>query len=257
MTVMGLISFTINGTTVSGAVGETILKVAGRAGISIPTLCHHEAVEDEGACRLCMVEITHKDWKGWTGLVTACLYPIEPGLEVATDSEDVRECRRNVLDLLLARCPTSPVIRDLAAANGLTETTLTVDADPYNCMLCGLCTRICAQMGHHAISTVGRGVKKTIGTPMGEPAETCVGCAVCARICPTDAITFREDGQKRRIWGQDFEMMRCSVCGTSHITRAQAEYICEREGMTIDDFDKCDACRSKDTALTFTRMVQW
>lgn len=254
---MGLISFSINGTAVSGAEGETVLKVAGRAGIRIPTLCHHEAVEASGACRLCMVEISHPDWKGWKGLVTACLYPIEPGLEVSTDAEAVLECRRNVLDLLLARCPTSPVIRDLAAAYGLRETTLTVDADPDNCMLCGLCTRICAQMGHHAISTVGRGVKKKVGLPLDQPSESCVGCAVCARICPTDAITFREDGRQRKIWGRTFEMMCCEECGTSYITRAQAEYVCEREGMTIDYFEKCDKCRSRDTARTFSRMVQW
>lgn len=254
---MGLISFSINGTAVSGAEGETVLTVARRAGIRIPTLCHHEAVEPSGACRLCMVEITHRDWKGWKGLVTACLYPIEPGLEVSTDSEAVRECRRNVLDLLLARCPSSPVIRDLAAEYGLKRTTLTVDEDPTNCILCGLCTRVCAEMGHFAISTVGRGTQKKIGLPLDEPAESCVGCAVCARICPTDAITFREDGKTRRIWGQNFELMRCSECGTSYITRAQAEFICEREGMTIDYFEKCDACRSRETALAFSRMVQW
>ena len=254
---MGLISFSINGKTVSGAEGETILKVAQRSGIRIPTLCHHEAVEDEGACRLCMVEITHRDWKGWNGLVTACLYPIEPGLEVTTDGEAVLECRRNVLDLLLARCPSSPVIQDLAAAHGLQQTTLTIDEDPDNCILCGLCTRICAQMGHHAISTVGRGVNKKVGLPLDEPSESCVGCAVCARICPTDAISFRDEPRQRKIWSQTFEMMRCTECGTSHITRKQAEYICEREGMTIDDFEKCDTCRSKDTARTFSRMVQW
>jgi len=254
---MGLISFTINGTTVTGSEGESVLTVAKRSGIEIPTLCHHEAVADEGACRLCMVEITHKDWKGWKGLVTACLYPIEQGLEVATHSADVLECRRNVLDLLLARCPSSPVIRKLAAEHGLEETTLTVDEDPTNCILCGLCTRVCAEMGHHAISTVGRGKDKKVGLPLGEPSMNCVGCAVCARICPTDAIPCTDNGRQRHIWERQFEMLRCSECGTAHITKSQALHICDREGLTMDDFDKCESCRSKETAVTFSRMVQW
>ena len=75
---------TINDKQCEAAEGQTIFEVARDNGIEIPTLCHHDALEPRGACRLCVVEITHPKWPGWKKLVTSCVYPVQDGLVVQT-----------------------------------------------------------------------------------------------------------------------------------------------------------------------------
>ena len=117
----------IDGQTVEARPGETVLAVCRRAGKDIPTLCHHEALEPYAACRVCLVEV---DWRraraAWCR--PASTRP-STGLVVQTDSPAVRQARRLVLELLLARCPASDVVRDLAARYGVTETPYPTD-DP-------------------------------------------------------------------------------------------------------------------------------
>jgi bidirectional [NiFe] hydrogenase diaphorase subunit len=102
-----MVTMTINGKRVQAQEGEMLLAVLRRLQIEVPALCHHEAVEPFGACRLCTVEITKKSWNGWKNHVTSCLYPVEEGLIVQTHSSEVVEIRRNILDLLLASSPYS------------------------------------------------------------------------------------------------------------------------------------------------------
>jgi len=102
-----MITFTINGKEVQGEEGQYILDVAKKSGIEIPTLCHHEALEPAGMCRLCTVELF--DGRK-TKFVTACNYPIWEGMEVFTDTESVTEGRKLIVELLLARCPDVPLL---------------------------------------------------------------------------------------------------------------------------------------------------
>ena len=95
------VSLTINGNKYSATKGTYVLQVARDHGIHIPTLCDHEAIEPYGACRLCIVEVTRG---ARTRIVTSCLYPVEEGLVVQTDSPRVVENRKMLLNLLLARC---------------------------------------------------------------------------------------------------------------------------------------------------------
>ena len=132
-----MVNITINGKMVQAHEGEMLLETIRRENIDIPALCHHEAVEPYGACRLCMVEITKQEWDGWKNHVTSCLYPVEEGLIVQTHSEKVLDIRRTVLDLQLARCPNSPEIRKLAAEYGVTHTSYEEIPDGDNCILCG------------------------------------------------------------------------------------------------------------------------
>jgi len=247
----------INGKNVSAREGETILEAARRHGIGIPTLCHHEAVEPWGGCRLCVVEITKKEWKGWSRLVTACLYPVESGLEVETDSESVMESRRTTLDLLLARCPETPRIREMAAEYGIEETSFQKREDPDNCILCGLCVRICAELGHHAISLAHRGPLKAVTTPFGEPSDRCVGCGACAKNCPTLAIPLSDLRNERRIWDRTFKLVPCAECGKATLTEEQVKHLCETKGFAPEYFEKCDACRRKEAAATLSTIVKW
>ena len=234
--------------------GETILSVAKRNGIYIPTLCHHEALEGVGACRLCMVEITHKDWNGWTNLVTACLYPVENGLEVSTASDAVRSSRQTTLDLLMARCPDSEVIRMLAEENGEPSVLYEQSTDGSKCVMCYLCVRACEQVGCSAIGAVSRGVTKEIATPFHENADACVGCGACAEICPTGNIEIKDTATEREIWGQKFKFVLCDECKAPVMTEAYRDFAVENKDLSKDYYTTCSSCKKKNLAAHFAKV---
>ena len=182
-----MITFKINGKEVQGERGEYILQVAKKHGVDIPTLCHHEALEPAGMCRLCTVELF--DGRR-TRFVTACNYPIWEGMEVLTDTEAVHRGRKLIVELLLARCPDVPVIIDLAKRYGIKEPRFKKEGD--DCILCGLCVRICEKMGNSAITLTGRGVDMKVDTPFHTQTEVCMGCGACASVCPTGHIKLED-----------------------------------------------------------------
>jgi len=184
-----VITFKLNGKEVGANSGEAILEAANRVGIEIPTLCYHPVLTSSGACRLCSVEIKKR---GRIRLVTSCLYPVEEGLEVKTDSENVLRLRRGLIELLLARCPESQKIRKIASDFGVTEPRFSLEEE--NCILCGMCVRVCEEISEaKAISAVNRGIKKEIAPPFNDLAETCIGCGGCAYVCPTQAIKIEDN----------------------------------------------------------------
>ena len=108
-----MITIRINGAEVSVEEGMTLLEAAQFLGFPIPTLCHMEGLSPYGACRLCVVEIGEGSK---AKLVTSCTYPVKEGLHVRTASSRVMQARKMVLELLLASCPQSKTIQDLASA---------------------------------------------------------------------------------------------------------------------------------------------
>jgi len=106
-----MVKLTIDGIQFEAAAGAMVLDVARAHNIYIPTLCNHESVLPYGACRLCIVEITTKS--GRKRLVTSCLYPVEEGLTVLTNSEKVAAHRKMLMQLLMARCPESEIVKEL------------------------------------------------------------------------------------------------------------------------------------------------
>lgn len=252
-----MVHLTINGKVIKAQKGEMLLAVIRRENINIPALCHHEAVEPFGACRLCTVEITKEEWNGWKNYVTSCLYPVEEGLIVSTHSPKVIELRRTLIDLQLARCPGSPEIRQLAEEYGLTKSSFQEIPDSDNCILCGLCTRICDQMGFAAISTIGRGHSKKVAPPLEEAPPDCVGCLACALNCPTDVIKFKDEGETRTIWDKRFELISCSRCGKKTITRDFARALSELKNIPPDYFEICDECHRKELAQTMGKISSW
>lgn len=202
---------TIDGQPVEVARGTYVLDAARRLGVRVPTLCDHPALEPSGACRLCVVEISHPDWKGWTGLATSCLYPVEPGLQVSTLSRRVRRTRRTLLELYLARCPESEEIKAVARAEGVDETPFPPRPDADKCIQCGLCVRVCDELSVQALAPLGRGVDKTVGPRPDDVGEDCVGCLACADICPTGEIGYTRAGGKLEIWNQGFHVPVCAV----------------------------------------------
>ena len=106
-----MVTLTIDGREVQAEEKATLLEAARENNIYIPALCSHEEVVPYGACRLCLVEVVTR---GRERLVASCLYPVEDGLVVKTNSERVMANRKMIMELLLARCPDVPVIQDLA-----------------------------------------------------------------------------------------------------------------------------------------------
>ena len=177
---------TIDGKEVDAEPGQTILEVARINGIHIPTLCYHPALKPFGACRLCSVEIERH---GRKRVVTACNYPVEDGLEVRTNSPEIIEIRKMLIELLLARCPEEKRIQELAREYGVAEPRSRFTLENEHCILCGLCARVCEELvGVSAINFISRGVERKVGTPYEELSDDCIGCGSCALVCPTEAI---------------------------------------------------------------------
>lgn len=186
-----MITFRINDQEVQARPGWTVLETARHHGIEIPTLCFHEAVSPSGACRLCMVELKDGDW---SKLVASCIYPVADGINIYTETERVQNVRRWILEMLLSECPASEEIRRMAAEHGVETTRFPIQNPEENCMLCGLCTRVCEEVvGLSAITTIDRGVHKKVGAPFLRPTEVCVACGCCVSICPTNAMQSRID----------------------------------------------------------------
>ena len=221
--------------------GEYLLAVARRNGIKIPTLCHHEALEEGmGACRLCIVEITDR---GRKSVVVSCVYPVNSEIDVETDSEKIRRERGMILALLAKRAPDSPEIRSLCEEYGVPAIGRFVKADGEKCVMCGLCAKVCGSLSVGAISTVNRGITKAISTPYGDPSSVCIGCGACAEVCPTGAIELTEDSDTRTIWGKTFTLVRCGRCGAVVGTREQIEEAARRSGNDPDYL--CEDCRKE------------
>ena len=175
-----MISLKVNGILVSVDAGTTLLEAATFLGIPIPTLCHADGLSPYGACRMCVVEIGDG---AKARLVSSCTYPAEDGLSVRTSSARVVRARKMILELMLASCPDSKIIQDLASAHEVR--TQRFKQEHEQCILCGLCVRMCGeQMMAHAIGFRGRGEHRSIGTPFDVPSAVCRLCGGCQYICP-------------------------------------------------------------------------
>jgi heterodisulfide reductase subunit A len=182
-----IITFTLDGMEVKAEEGATILSVAEDHNIYIPTLCHHKALEPGGLCRLCTVKVS----KGsWSRFVTSCNYPIWEGMEVQTSSEEVIEHRKMIVEFLLARCPNNDFVKDLAAQFGIEAPMLETEDD--DCILCGLCVRICERIGANVLSFSGRGTEMKVATPFEDYSDVCIACGACVTVCPTGHIKLED-----------------------------------------------------------------
>ncbi|MBM4321301.1 MAG: 2Fe-2S iron-sulfur cluster binding domain-containing protein, partial [Deltaproteobacteria bacterium] len=155
---MSAIRLRIDGREVQAAAGMTVLAAARAAGVTIPTLCHHQPLEPFGACRLCLVEVEEQ---GATRLVVSCVFPAADRLCVRTRSARIDRLRRTILELLLAHAPDAPQLQELAREYGARRDRF--PAEPSFCIHCGLCVRWCAEVKQqHAVGFIDRGTRKEI-----------------------------------------------------------------------------------------------
>jgi len=191
----------MNGLDVTVDHGVTILEAAQFLGFPIPTLCHMEGLLPYGACRLCVVEIGEAPR---SKLVTSCTYPVEDGMLVHTASRRVVQARKVILELLLASCPQSKTIQDLASAHEVRQQRFKQEWE--DCILCGRCVRMCEeQMVAKAIGFRGRGESRSIGTPFDVPSAECRLCGGCMYVCPVCELRCTYDDK-------DPEKVICGGC---------------------------------------------
>jgi bidirectional [NiFe] hydrogenase diaphorase subunit len=252
---------TIDNKVCEAALGETILEVARRNGVWIPTLCYHPAMEPYASCRLCMVEI---DRGGWWQMVTACNYPVRRDLAVRVESDRAVRARQGVMSLLLARAPESAELRELAGRMGVCESEFpTVTVAEGNCILCGLCVRVCEeQIGTAAIALSGRGVERKVSAPFDEPSADCILCGACAAVCPVGTIRWEIRGGEVQLapFGNNAPALRCSECGAVLAAEAARQALIRRGTAavreTMENNVLCSQCKRKLLATQFERQAQ-
>jgi len=251
-----MIQIQIDGQWYEAREGETILDVAKRNGIWIPALCHHPAVKPYGACRLCLVEVLRR---GRPVLVTACSYPVSEGLIVNTQSELVKKARKGMMELILARAPKNPALRALSKRMGVDETRFpTIIESQRDCILCGLCVRICAEViGMAAIGFANRGVNRIVAPPFLTASDDCVGCGACAAVCPVGTIELLRKEGKIEVspFCSRVEERCCSECGAPLTGEPFARQVEEKLGELRSSATLCDECKRRRSANALVKVA--
>jgi NADH dehydrogenase/NADH:ubiquinone oxidoreductase subunit G len=186
-----IVTIVLNGKECRAEDRAALIDVCRENGISVPTLCHWKGLEPYGACRVCIARLEHR---GRTRYVTACNFPVREGMKFETASARVIEIRRLIVEALLAQCPAAEPLKELATSLGIEKPRLPVVGEPdARCILCGLCVRVCRDVvGASALSFVGRGTERTVGTAFEVHPGSCIGCGACAAVCPTGAIDMEK-----------------------------------------------------------------
>lgn len=239
---MDTVKVKINGTEVEVPSNATILDAAHKAGIRIPTLCYMKDINAIGACRMCLVEV-----KGARGLAAACVYPVTDGMEVTTNSANLRSARKTTLELMLSNhrtdclscvrntncelqtlCAEYGVDMDKFASNKtkmepeIEQSTPHLIRDNSKCILCRRCVAVCSKNQH--VGVIGpseRGFATHIASafdlPLGYTA--CVNCGQCIAVCPTGALTEVDDTEK--VWAAIADPTKHVVVAPAPSVRAQ------------------------------------
>lgn len=214
---MEMVNIKINNMPLSVPKGISILEAARMAGIEIPTLCYLKKINEIGACRICMVEV-----KGARSLVTACVYPVNEGMEIFTNTERVRKSRKMTLELILSThdrkclscvrsgtCELQQLCKEFGVddegrfdgANPVHEyddSAIHMIRDNGKCILCRRCVAACQAQHISVIGANARGFDTHIGSAFERPLDSvaCVYCGQCIVNCPTGAIYEKDDTAK-------------------------------------------------------------
>lgn len=197
--------------------GQTIMQAADKVGFRIPRLCYHPKLSIEGACRVCIVEV-----KGMKNYVASCAFPISEGMQVYTNTQEIRKARRDIVELILDNHPQDChtcerdgicELQRLAYAMGIRKrhfegerknyekdiSSPSVVRDPNKCILCGRCVRICSEIQKvNALGHAHRGFKTVVMPAYNMPFKdsVCTNCGQCINVCPTAAFVEKNYTQE-------------------------------------------------------------
>ena len=239
-----MLELTVDGRHVSVEEGSSILDAAKTANIKIPTLCYHEDQAIKSICRLCVVEV-----KGRPGLQAACSTPAENGMVVHTVSPKIIRVRKQVMELILSRHPAKCLtcakngfceLQDVAHSlnmlkdadyetdirkSELDHSSYSIIRDMEKCILCGRCLDACSNVQQiHVMGKEDRGYDTLIVPPYGKKiADTaCVNCGQCVQVCPTGAITVRDDSKEFSEFMDSKKKMIVQVAPSVRVNLAEA-----------------------------------
>jgi NADH-quinone oxidoreductase subunit G len=225
-----LVKLTINDKPIEAPAGTLVIEAAKRNGIEIPSFCYYEGLALQAACRMCLVEVEKAP-----KLMVACTLPVAEGMVVRTETEQVRQARKYMLEFLLTNhpldCPVCDkggecelqdmVFRYGAGESRFTEQKIHVDEKQWSpvvfydgprCILCFRCVRICGEgMGVSALGVVNRGAVSEIAPNHGDHLE-CDECGMCIDICPVGALTSGTYRYKTRPWEMEHVGTICTHC---------------------------------------------
>ena len=239
---MDMINVKINGIAVSVPKGATVLEAARYAGVEIPTLCYLKEINEIGACRICMVEVSEGGRPA--RLVTACVYPVSEGMEVVTASPRIEKSRKTTLEMILSthdrkcltcvrstNCELQKLCRDYGIEDagkydGLKPTYAIDNSAPHlvrdnnKCILCRRCVAACKQQLVSVIGANDRGIDTHIACAfeLGMDDVPCVSCGQCTVVCPTGALVERDDTAK--VWAALADPDKYVVVQTAPAVRA-------------------------------------
>ena len=214
---MEMVNIKINGMPFSVPSGISILEAARYAGIEIPTLCFLKEINEIGACRICMVEV-----KGARSLVSACVFPVNEGMEVFTNSKRVRDSRRTTLELILSthnrkclscvrsgNCELQKLCKEYGVENegrfdgakpnyAYDDSMVHMIRDNSKCILCRRCVAACNNQAISVIGANARGFDTCITSPFERNIQeySCISCGQCIVNCPTGALREKDDTDK-------------------------------------------------------------
>ena len=237
---MDMVNIKINGMPLSVPKGSTILEAARQAGINIPTLCYLKEINAIGACRICVVEV-----KGARSLVAACVYPVNEGMEIQTNTTKVQRSRRMTLQLILSNherkclscvrsgnCELQKLSRDFGVEDegyfdgekktyAIDDSSGVIVRDNSKCVLCRRCSAACARQ--QAVGVIGpndRGFDTHIGCAFEKSLTNvpCVSCGQCIVVCPTGALHEKDDTDK--VWAALSDPTKHVVVNTAPSVRA-------------------------------------
>ncbi len=234
-----MINITIDDMQVSAQEGATIMQAADTIGVHIPRLCYHPFLSTEGACRICIVEVD-----GMNTFIPSCATQVREGMKIKTNSPEIRQARRDLVELLLDDHPKdcqlcvrsgNCELQNLSYKLGVRERLYEgerkrfdidhasegVIRDPEKCILCGQCIRVCAEIqGVFNLSQHYRGVNTVVTPAFGASMKdsVCVQCGQCINVCPTAA--FIEHNSYEEIWAAINNPKKFVVAQTAPAVRA-------------------------------------